>query len=137
LLLRFKAFIKSPEMKIALFIPLLFLVGCLGDAALPIVSSTTLPVTKIFVDLGGPDRNGNYHYYVHMPDGTYVHRFLGKSPSRSLARAEVKPIRDGVYRIQWGRESNSFFTVIDVSQSIIVEDSNRLNPKGESLRKGN
>ena len=38
--------------------------GCIGDRALPIVSSTEIPGSELTVDLGGPDRKGEYHYYV-------------------------------------------------------------------------
>lgn len=115
----------------------LLLSGCLGDAALPRVSSTVLPKTQVFVDLGGPDRQGNYHYYVHMPDGSYVHRLLGVSRDGILSPANVEILSDGVYRIQWGTASSSFFAVIDVAESVIVEDSNASNPKRESLNRRN
>lgn len=124
-------------MKPARYILLLLLSGCLGDAALPIVSSTVLPKTQVFVDLGGPDRKGNYHYYVHMPDGSYVHRFLGVSGNSTLSPANVEILSDGVYRIQWGTAASSFFAVIDVAESVIVEDSNASNPKSESLIRQN
>jgi hypothetical protein len=50
-----------------------FLAGCLGDAALPQISSTQIPNTKFSVDLDGPDREGGYHYYVISTD-VWTHR---------------------------------------------------------------
>jgi hypothetical protein len=120
----------------AAVLPLVFSLGCIGDAALPIVSSTQLPSTRIVVDLAGPDRKGNYHYYVHKPDGTFAHHFLGTNSGRLLTPVKVQLIRDGVYRLQWGANSQSFFAEIDVTRSVILEDSNSRN-SNKSVEEGN
>jgi hypothetical protein len=114
-------------MKSAILISLTFLTGCIGDAALPIVSSTSIPGTNLTVDLGGPDRKGQYHYYVRLPDERYTYRFLGTLPTDQLKPATVESAGEGIFRIQWGTAPDSPYAIIDVKNWKIVEDSNKSN----------
>ena len=116
-------------MKTVILISLTLFAGCIGDAALPIVSSTLIPGTKLTVDLGGPDPKGQYHYYVNLPDGRYTYRFLGTLSTDRLTPASVEAAGDGVFRIQWGTDPNCPYAIVDVRHSRIVEDSNKSNPK--------
>lgn len=116
-------------MKKTTLIALTLFAGCIGDAALPIDSSTPIPGTKLTVDLGGPDRKNEYHYYVRLPDNRYTYRFLGTLPNDRLKPVGVEAFGDGVFRIQWGTEPNCPFAILDVTNSRIVEDSNESNPK--------
>jgi hypothetical protein len=116
-------------MKTPILISLTLFAGCIGDAALPIVSSTPIPGTRLTVDLGGPDRKGQYHYYVRLPHGRSTYRFLGTLPSDRLQPARVEAAGDGVFRIQWGTDPNCPYAIVDVKNSRIVEDSNKSNPK--------
>jgi hypothetical protein len=56
---------------------LLFVLGCIGDVALPIVSSTPLPGTPFTVNLGGPNTKENYGYYL-QSNGAITYRPLGR-----------------------------------------------------------
>ena len=116
-------------MKKATLISLTLFAGCIGDAALPIDSTTQLPGTKLTVDLGGPDRKKEYHYFVHLGGNQYTYRSLGTQPNNRFKPVSVESLGDGVFRIQWGKESNCPFAIIDVTNSRIVEDFNKSNPR--------
>ena len=110
-------------------------VGCIGDAALPVVSSTPIANKKITIDLGGPDPKGHYHYYINTQDGDFTHRFLGPLPTDKLTPATVEELPEGQFRVQWGPDDR-VFCIIDVENSLIVSDSNDANPPNEPFGNG-
>ena len=122
------------QMKTITLISLSLFAGCIGDAALPIVSSTPIPGTKLIIDLGGPDRKNQYHYYVRLPNDHYTYRFLGTLPNDHLEPVSVEALGDRVFQIRWGTEPNGPFVIIDVANSKIVEDSNKSNLRNVSFK---
>jgi hypothetical protein len=107
-----------------------FISGCIGDRALPIVSSTPIPGTKISIRLGGPDAKGRYSYYV-IGDRIWSYRDLGPLRSDQTGSPVLKDLGGGVFRIQWG--DGSTYATIDTRKEIFVEDSNPENPKNQAF----
>ena len=106
--------------------------GCIGDAALPIVSSTRVPDTPFTVHLGGPDTTGSCGYYVTSLNGYhYGYRPLGKLEPHQLSPVTVQDLGDGIVRIQWGTAATAQYAVIDSKKRRFVEDSNNANPKDQ------
>jgi hypothetical protein len=114
----------------------ILLVGCISDAALPEVSSTRIPNTQFSVDLGGPDRDGGYHYYV-ISDDVWTHRALGPFRREQTAPAKLEDLGSGIVRIQWGDASDAVYAIIDCKKELIVEDSNPSNSKNHPFAKRN
>lgn len=117
-------------------VPVVFalLTGCIGDAALPEVSTTPIPNTRFSVHLGGPDRDGGYHYYV-FSDDVWTHRALGPLRPEQLEPAKLEDLGSGVFRIQWGDGSDDAYAIIDCTRELIVEDSHPANPKNQAFAK--
>ena len=114
----------------------MFLAGCIGDAALPIISSTHIPNTQFSIDLGGPDREGGYHYYV-ISNESWTHRALGPLKPVQTQPATLEDLGNGIFRIQWGDPYTAVYAIIDTRRELIVEDSNRANPKSQLFAKRN
>ena len=112
----------------------IFLAGCIGDAALPDISSTRIPNTQFSIDLGGPDREGGYHYYV-ISNDIWTHRALGPLKPEQTKPATLEDLGNGIFRIQWGNASAAIYAIIDTRKELIVEDSNRANPKNQPFVK--
>jgi hypothetical protein len=115
----------------------LLIVGCgPGDSALPIVSSTQIPGTRLSVHLGGPDTNGRFGYYITSSSGThYQYRPLGRLRRNQTTPAVLESLGGGIFRIQWGDPSTAVFAIIDTKSERFVEDSNRANPKDQPFVK--
>ena len=115
---------------------ILISLGCIGDRALPIVSSTQIPEKELQIHLGGPDTEGNFGYYITTSSGSHLgHRTLGR-----LKPDQTKPVlldRQGNdrFRIRWGSSQGAQFAIIDVKNEQFVEDSNPANPKNQSFVK--
>jgi hypothetical protein len=108
------------------------IVGCIGDPALPIVSSTPIPNSPFSVHLGGPDTRGQFGYYVTKPNGVhYGYRPLGRLRPNQTTPAVLKSLGRGVVRIQWGDAASATYAIIDFDKQRFVEDSNQANPKDQ------
>ena len=119
-----------------LFALTLITLGCIGDKALPIVSTTGIPDTQLKVHLGGPDAKDNFGYYVTALKGSHFgYRRLGRLKPDQTKPVSIKSYGDGVFRIQWGSGSTAQFAIIDVKKEQFVEDSNPANPKNQSFAK--
>jgi hypothetical protein len=117
-------------------IVLLLMAGCLGDAALPIVSFTRIPNTQFSVHLGGPDTKGHFGYYVTSSNGThYGYRPLGRLQRNQTTPAVLEGLGNGVFRIQWGAPPSGIYAIIDFGNERFVEDSNKANPKNQPFAK--
>jgi hypothetical protein len=111
---------------------LVLLTGCIGDAALPIVSSTPLPGTQFEVHLGGPDAKGDFGYYVTSSSAyDFGYRSLGPLKPHQTTPVALEDRGNGVFRIQWGDPSDPQYAIIDISKRRYVEDSNPVNSKNE------
>jgi hypothetical protein len=111
---------------------LVLVAGCIGDAALPIVSSTRISDTQLEVHLGGPYRRGEFWYYVTSSSGShYGARPLGRLQRNQTTPAILESLGDGVFRIQWGDPSSATYAIIDIRNARFVEDSNKANPKNQ------
>ena len=112
---------------------LALLPGCIGDAALPIVSSTPLPGTQFEVHLGGPDAQGDFGYYLTSSSEyrNFGYRSLGPLKPNQTTPVTLENQGNGVFRIQWGETSGPQYAIIDVSNKLYVEDSNPANSKNE------
>jgi hypothetical protein len=108
----------------------LLIAGCIGDAALPIISSTPIPGTTISIRLCGPDAKGRYSYDV-FGDRIWSYRDLGPLRSDQTGFPVLKDLGAGVFRIQWG--DGSTYATIDTRKEIFVEDSNPENPKNQAF----
>jgi len=114
-------------------LPLLFS-GCIGDRALPIVSSTHIPETQLEVHLGGPDTKGNFGYYVTSSSGIHSrYRPFGRLKPNQTKPVTVESQGDGVIRIQWGEPPVAQYAIIDTKNKRFVEDSNPANSKNKSF----
>src|SRR4051812_19029123 len=121
-------------MKLRFVFLFVFATGCLGDAALPIISSTRLPGTELSIHLGGPDKKGDFGYYITSTSGVhYGYRPLGRLKSNQKVPATLRTVRDGVFRIQWGSDTSPQFAIIDVKNYLFVDDSNPANPKNQPV----
>ncbi len=121
-------------MRRLLALVLVALTGCLGDAALPIVSSTRIPETQLSVHLGGPDKKGGFGYYVTSSSGVhYGYRSLGRLKPNQTKPATLESLGDSVFRIQWGEPPTMQYAIIDTKNKRFVEDSNQDNPKNQSF----
>ena len=129
-----KQFVKAfgTVMRRLCAIMLVVLGGCLGDAALPIVSSTRIPQTQLEVHLGGPDKKGHFGYYVTSSNGIhYGFRELGRLKANQIEPSNLESLGDGVIRIQWGDGATAQFAIIDTTKKQFVEDSNEENPRNQ------
>lgn len=108
---------------------LLLLMGCQSESALPIVSTTEIPGTRIAVDLVGPGRGGQMSYVVRIPESPDLVRPLGRFNPADCTPATLDVIGDGVCRIQWGTGPRAPYAVIDIGNMVISEDSNPANPR--------
>ena len=121
-------------MKRLIAVVLVILAGCLGDAALPIVSSTLIPKTQFEVHLGGPDAKGNFGYYITSSSGIHYggYRSLGPLKPNQTTPVTLENQGDGVFRIQWGDPANKpQYAIIDMSSKRFVEDSNLANVRNQ------
>jgi hypothetical protein len=107
---------------------LLFELGCIGDAALPIVSTTPLPGTPFTVNLGGPDTKGNYGSHI-WSGRNFTYRPLGRLRPDQTAPVALDDLGGGVFRVRWGNLADGPYAVIDTRNQRIIEDSNEANPK--------
>jgi hypothetical protein len=120
-------------MRAAAVVVLVLTAGCVGDRALPIVSTTSIPGTRIEVDLDGPDSRGDFWCIVRTSVESRIARSLGPLAPDQQTPANLEVIGDGVCRIQWGDGSSAPYVVIDVGNSVIVEDSNPANRRNVRL----
>jgi hypothetical protein len=123
-------------MKRIIAVILVLLVGCIGDgdAALPIVSSTPIPGTQFEVQLGGPDANGYFGYYVTSSSGINSgYRSSGPLKPNQRTPVTVEDQGNGVFRIQWGDPSGPQYAIIDIRNKRFVEDSNPVNSRNEAF----
>jgi hypothetical protein len=119
-------------MKRIIAVILVLLAGCIGDAELPIVSSTPIPGTQFEVHLGGPDAKGDFGYYVTSSSGINSgYRSLGPLKPNQTTPATLENQGNGVFRIQWGDPSGLQYAIIDISNKRFVEDSNPVNSRNE------
>ena len=125
-------------MKLLLPFALTVVAGCIGDAALPIVSSTPIPDTSFEIILSGPDRKGDFCYYVYSPDWyslDYVAhinvRSLGPLRQNQRTPASLEDFGDGVFRIQWGDPTAAVYAIVDAENQLLLEDSNGQKKQSE------
>jgi hypothetical protein len=109
-------------------IVVLLMAGCIGDRALPIISSTPIPGTKLLIRLCGPSTKGRYSYDV-LGGRIWSYRDLGPLRSDQTGSAVLKDLGTGVVRIQWG--DGSTYATIDTRKELFIEDSNPENPKNQ------
>lgn len=121
-------------MKPLYLLVVIILSGCFSESVLLLVSSTDIPETPFSIDLDGPDREGTYHYCV-ASDDTWTPRPLGPLTAGQRGPATLENLGNGIFRIQWGIGSTAPYAIIDTRKEIIVEDSNRANPKNQPFRK--
>jgi hypothetical protein len=88
--------------------------GCIGDRALPIISSTPIPGTKLSIRLCGPDNDGTFSYDV-LGGGIWSWRALGRLRSDQTRPPVLKDLGAGVFRIQWG--DGSAYATIDTRKT--------------------
>src|SRR5262245_615059 len=111
---------------------LVLVVGCRGDAALPVVSTTSLPETGLEVDLGGPDRNGAYGYYITSTSGVHHgYRSLGRLRPDEIKHPTMESLGEGIFRLQWGESTTAAYAVIDAKNERFIKDSNQANPENQ------
>jgi hypothetical protein len=122
-------------MKATLLLLLPFLYGCIGDAAMPIVSTVRLPESRLEVTLHGPSRTGEYVYTLRTSDAWYNNRSLGQIQMSSTVTTLVAQERDGVYRVQWGDTDIAPFVLLDLKNRLILEDSNPDSMRNDPIKR--
>jgi hypothetical protein len=114
-----------PEaMKILNLIPILFVIGCLGDRANVPISTTPIPGTNVRVCLYAPDSNGQYVYSV-ISNENRTHCSLGRLKADPITPVTVMDPGNGVFRIEWG---SAAYAVIDAKNALTIEDSSGAAP---------
>lgn len=124
--------------RLLLFAILPLTTGCgyFGDAGPAILCKTKLPATEYTFYLFGPCPAAGlaqHTYTLATHDGDTGFRELGEVSIDQPDKSKLDDLGNGVFRVTCGRPPATVFVTIDTKHALIVEDSNKSNPKNSPL----